>query len=65
MNRETGNETVTLAQKSKHGRSQELPSSEAANHHGVFDSNSSELSDRLAPEVADTRAAVALSANTS
>jgi hypothetical protein len=41
MNRET--KRVTLAQKSNHGRYQELPSSEAANRQGVFDSNGSEL----------------------
>jgi hypothetical protein len=40
---EPRNQTVTLVEKSNHDRYQELSSSEAANHQGVFDSNGSEL----------------------
>ena len=64
MNCETRKQTVTLAQKSKPSRSQELPLAKPQIIKSVFDFNSSELADRLAPEVADTRATVALSANT-
>jgi hypothetical protein len=40
---ESRNWTITLVQKSHHGRHQELPSSEAANHQDVSDANGSEL----------------------